>query len=283
MHWLISSFIWLCTVAVVGASGAVAGCLVADAAGEAVIVADVAENAEMTLVDGRVLRLAGVAAMNDEAMAGAIRRYVSGGVRLIAVAGLPDRWGRLSAHLAVSSGAGPQALVELLVRDGVAVWRADPLAAPRNPAKASEVVFSTACMTRLAALEDGARRAGRGAWEGAKSMPLAADDLDRLKRFAGRYVVVSGRVVSVGERPSMTFINFGNVWSRDFSVLIARRDWETMMETGVTGKMLEGRTVMVRGDLLLRETTGAAGRRNSGSAPAIRLSVIRGISILDQD
>ena len=114
-------------------------------------------------------------------------------------------------------------------------------------------------------------------------MPLLAEDVPKLKQYQGRFVVVTGRVLSVNERRAMTFVNFGRVWSRDFFVEIARADWEKMAEDGISAKTLEGKRVMVRGDLMIREIAGGRERRDTGGAPAIRLSVARSISVLDMD
>ncbi|MGV6875387.1 hypothetical protein ACUSIJ_22180 [Pseudochelatococcus sp. B33] len=266
-----------------GAAGAVAACLDASGAGEPVAVARVTGHGDVALTDGRILRITGIAPLDDAAMAAAIRRHVADGVRVVAVAGKPDRWGRHDAQLAVSTETGVVSLIEPLVAEGLAVWRADSILPPRAAARSPAAGLSEACAARLNALEAAARRAGRGGWGGAAPMPLAADDPRRLKQYEGRFVIVTGRVVSVGERRKMIYINFGRIWSRDFFVEIVRTDWEKMAKEGVTAGALEGRTVMVRGDLLLRDVASGTARRTTGSAPVIRLSVARGISIVDSD
>lgn len=260
-------------------------------AGEVIAVARVVDHEELVLADGRMLRLAGLASIDDAGMLDALRRHSTRGVRVVALAEKPDRWGRLEAVLAVQGSAGEVLLAELLVEEGVAVWRGDSPLTTRMAGSELVSALSGSYRERLLALEGDARRARRGGWGGASPMPLAAEDRARLKQYEGRYVVIVGRVTSVGERRKMTFINFGDVWSRDFSVFITRDDWDRMAKEGVTGESLKGRRVMVRGDLLFRKTTrgsldgGSEGslHGNTGRAPVIRLSVIHGISIQDSD
>lgn len=288
-HRFFSSRIRLCTAlsaaiaaTFCGAHIAGAACLSAPA-GQAVEVTRIDGDGELVLADGRTLRLVGVAPIDATAMAVAIRHQVRAGARIAAIADKPDRWGRYDAQVAVPGASGMVSLIEPLVAEGFAIWRADSVAAPRRGNRASAAGISAACATRLAALEEGARLAARGSWAAPAPMPLSAGDIPNLKQYQGRFVVVTGRVVSVGERRATTFVNFGRVWNRDFFVEIPRADWEKMAQEGITAKKLEGRKVMVRGDLVIREIAAGPERRNTGGAPAIRLSVARSISVLDMD
>lgn len=291
LHRFFSSFTRLCTTWPAGlfagaaalavpTGSAAAACVGPSAPGERIAVADVNGYGEILTADGRTLRLAGVV-LPDEAAAGAeIRRHVASGAYPVALADRPDRWGRYEAQLAVGTAAGAVSLAEPLVAAGLALLRPDAVAS--TPSAISE-----ACASRLAEVEDAARLAGRGVWAGggpgrAAAMPLPADDGRLLKQYEGRFVIVAGKVTSVGERRAMTFLNFGPEWRRDFSVMIARGDWEKMARDGLSAAALEGRRVMVRGDLMLRDTARGDGRE-AGGAPVIRLSVARGLSFLDLD
>ncbi len=147
-----------------------------------------------------------------------------------------DRWGRTSAEIEIA-GAAPIDLAELLVSEGLAV--VDP--GHRD----------ILCRPNLLGAEDAARRNRVGLWrEG--TWPIQATATDYLAGLAGAFVIVEGRVVSVGERRERTYLNFGRDWSRDFNATIPRRSWEALKARGVTAASLTRRTVRVRGILEAR-------------------------------
>jgi len=57
---------------------------------------------------------------------------------------------------------------------------------------------------------------------------------------------VVGKVLSVRESGTITDVDFGRVWTRDFTVRIPRRMARTFAATSVAPKALEGRRVRVR-------------------------------------
>lgn len=162
---------------------------------------------------------------------------------LVRVLGPPDRWGIVPATVALASaGPGePIDVAEILVGEGwarVDVGERDEL-----------------CRPDLLRLEQAARGRRLGLWsEG--SDPVQADDLGRLRDLAGRFVLVEGRIVSVGERAARTYLNFGRDFARDFSVVIPRRNWSAWKLAGWTAERLRGRTVRVRGTLDLGRAPG---------------------------
>lgn len=152
-------------------------------------------------------------------------------------AGPPDRWGRVPASLALLEGATPIDLSEFLVAEGWALV---------DPGERDAL-----CRPDLLAVERRARAGRLGLWREGR-WPLPAAEPDALKAEAGRFVVVEGRVVSVGERKERTYLNFGRDFARDFAVVIPRRLWAAMKRGGVAAVDLKGRSVRVRGIVELR-------------------------------
>ena len=217
---------------------------------------------EIRLVSGQVVKLAGLRRPDDEpaqAAAGAalIESFKEAPVEVSATAGAPDRWGRLPAVVTAATEAGPVDLGRALAAAGLALvdsGEADRL-----------------CPPGLLAAEARARDWGLGLWRGWRYTPVAASDLDRLKRFVGRFALVEGRIRSVGERRERTYLNFGADWTTDLTVTIPKRTWQTMRDRGITAALLWGRRVRIRG--MVEEWRG----------PAITIMAPEMLEILDPD
>lgn len=265
-------------LAATGADGAFPACLEVAPPDDALRVQGVTERGEPVLSDGRIVLPSGIALVDEAAAVAAIRKVLDRGeIRLAAISRHADRWGRYRGHLAIRAGGDVTTLVEHLVAQGAALLYPQEIAAKAGDKR--NIVVTAACADRLLSLEKEARRAGIGAWGGTAALPLDARNIPLLQRFAGQYVIVEGRVVSVGERSTMTFLNFGSNWRRDFSVSIARKDWEDFAKQGLTAAALDGRRVAVRGEILLREGVESP----AGRAPTIRVSVTRSLAYSDTD
>lgn len=207
-------------------------------AGVVEIIASVSPEGEFTLRSGRRAKLLDVRLPETGAAAAPARDWLSSlsgqSVRLEREAG-PDRWGRVSAALALV--APPVDVAELLVGEGWAVVDAG---------ERSDLIRPD-----LLAIEARARAARRGLWRDSP-WPLRADATDDLAAASGRFALVEGRVVSVGERRDRTYLNFGRDWSRSFAVTVPKRIWATLKERGVSAARLTGATVRVRGILEMR-------------------------------
>lgn len=102
-----------------------------------------------------------------------------------------------------------------------------------------------ACLEALREAEDVARSANYGWWR--KNAVFRSDRPAEISSRQGRFAVVSGRILSVGDRKRRLYLNFGQNWSEDFTVSVAK--------TGAgrfTGSMDEliaarGRRVEIRG------------------------------------
>lgn len=184
----------------------------------------------LLLADGRELRLAGIeAAANGRA---ALHRLAAGKtLRLMTLGQGHDRYGRLVAFAFVGEAA--RSLQEALVAEG--------------EARVSGRVGSRACAAPLLAAEGAARQAGRGRWPDPNFAPLRAENLRGIGSRAGHFALVEGKVLSVRVSGSTTYLNFGRRWTRDFSVIILRRNRRSFAAAGVEPKALEGRHVRVRG------------------------------------
>lgn len=157
-------------------------------------------------------------------------------VSVLAV-GAPDRWGREAAVVALREGEARIDLAELLVAEGLAVVDAGER--------------DVLCRPDLLTLEAEARARRRGLWAGETAL-VPADRVDLLRERNGRFAVVEGRVVSVGERRDRTYLNFGRDFSRDFAAVVPRRTWVALKASGISAQSLRGRTVRLRGIVEIR-------------------------------
>jgi hypothetical protein len=191
----------------------------------------------LTLDDGRVLRVAGIEPFDlllpdAEDAEARLRQRLSQLVsaRPLSVqlaAEKADRYGRHPALIA----ANGLLVQESLAREGLAIAFAsgDPLP----------------CFDRVLAAEEAARHAGRGFWAGA-TLPDARPEA--LGAWVGRFVIFEGKVVSVGNRSTRTYLNFGGRWSEDVTVEIEAGDRKRFGgEASLSA--LAGRLVRVRGFL----------------------------------
>jgi len=219
------------------------------------IVAEVLDGDTLVLADGRTVRLAGVEApkaylappgadVEDTAEAAhrALERFVAGKrVGFHPVEPPIDRHGRILAVLTVD-GAWLQ---EVMVSQGFA--RVRPFAA------------GDSCLDALRAVERNARDLGLGLWRNPEFSVMSAYDPSLIERN-GLYIVVEGRVVSVGHGNRIDFLNFGHVWRRDFTVLVGTAASRQLAESGRSTDTMVGKWVRVRG--IIEESGGPAIRLN---------------------
>lgn len=251
-----------------GASRALAevpGCFEAPT-GEAVVVADAIDGDTVRLVDGRIVRLAGIEApkrplsappkapwpLADAAMAALSSRVSSRSVFLYLSGGDPDRHGRHHGRLAIGAQSG-WVERELLA----AGW-----------ARARPFPGETGCFPELLAAETAARKAALGLWASPEFAVRSSDD-PSLPSRNGLYELVEGRVVSVGRGAYMTFLDFGANVRRDFTVMLTPALVSAMEESGLSPDSLAGRRVRVRG--IIEESGG----------PAIRLVEPAELEVID--
>jgi endonuclease YncB( thermonuclease family) len=200
------------------------------------------DGATLRLADGREVRLAGVIAANDfdddpgavEQATAALDRLVAGKrVLLYSLAGAGDRHGRILAQVALADDSGW--VQGLLVAGGML---------PVGP-EAGE----PACSELLIAHERAARAANAGLWTKRDFSVESADNIAALNAAIGRFAVVEGRVIRVGETPSRTYIDFGRRYREDFTIIIPREARAGFRAAGIDLSALRGKLVRGRGVL----------------------------------
>ena len=208
----------------------------------AVRVAAVPEPLVLTLADGRSVRLAGVTLAGLEEAGGSSSRTalaeiaLGRDVRLAPVGAGPDRYGRLVARVERADDGADVAVA--LAAAGAALAGG----APRDDGCGRPVLVAEAV----------ARRARRGGWADGTFSIFSAGDPE-LAASAGRYVIVEGRVLSVGRAGRVHYLNFGRRWTLDFTVVIAESDAQALEQAGFAPASLAGARVRVRGWLEARD------------------------------
>ena len=146
-----------------------------------------------------------------------------------------DRWDRLSIHIRSSDGIPALDWAHGLVEAGLALVDAG-----------LDRVF---CQPELLALEATAHERRLGVWADDRYKPLDANQSERLRERIGSFVLVEGRVRSIGERKQRTYLNFGGLWAEDFTIIISRTTWKQMLDRGLGAEALNGRRIRARGIL----------------------------------
>ncbi len=209
-----------------------------------VTVAAVTETLDVTLVDGRSLRLAGIAAplataTSPDLPARARQALVAwgaapGGVVLHVLAPGPDRWGRVGALLFRKDK--PDSAAEALIQAGLA--RARPESAAH------------ACFPALLAAEAEARNQRRGLWVDPRYAVLDASDAEGLAVQGGDMALVQGILHQHQGRGALYLALGRDRWG--FVAIVSRRDALRFAKAGFDVADYEGTPVRLRGDLDLR-------------------------------
>jgi endonuclease YncB( thermonuclease family) len=195
-------------------------------------VAAVRDGRTLSLADGREVRLAGLEVADGSR--DALQRLIGDrAVRLEVLSAELDRYGRVVAF--VFAGDAQQSLQLVLLEQGQA----------RVAARAG----GKACAEALLAAERAARAGSRGLWADPNFALLTPENGARLRAERGHFTIIEGKVLSVRDSGSTIYLNFGTRWTRDFSVIVLRRNQRIFNEAGLVLKRLEGRRVRVRGVL----------------------------------
>jgi hypothetical protein len=196
------------------------------------------------MADGAIVRLSGVDAPGavDAAITGLVGPGTA--VSLAPSADRPDRYGRRHAFVFLPDGRLLQAA---LVESGVARARLLP--------------GDSDCFTDLLAHERSARRARLGLWAAPDAI-LSADDPSLVRR-SGLYEVVAGRLASVGRGTSVTFMDFGRDYRRDFTIMLSAAVARDLTASLGPVDSLMGKRVLVRG--VIENNRGAAMRLNDAA------------------
>ncbi|MFG1346213.1 hypothetical protein V5F59_15065 [Xanthobacter autotrophicus DSM 431] len=219
----------------------------APVAGGAPVSARWSDSGELLLADGSRLapegivlptRLATDPAIPAAAAVAAAAALEGHAVRLAAPRS--DRHGRLSGAALLgpadgSGGAGDdlgEDLVTALLRAGAGYAR---------PGTADG-----SCAAAHRAAEAEARQEKRGIWAVAGTVAEATDEAG-LNAHTGLFVVAEGQVRDVGVTRERVYLNFGARWRQDFTVIIQREDFATILGDSLDPAALRGTRVRVRG------------------------------------
>ena len=194
------------------------------------------------LANGRRLRLVGLAprqSSEETSRFDAGLRDLLGRPLHLTILGEADRWGRLPARLSIPSaspGEPAQDLAQLLLQLGAALPLPEPgsspCEAPQKPAVQKTVTSGTQ-VSSLTAID--------------------GHDLAAVKAQEGRYVMLEGRIASVGERSQRTYLNFSRRPKEAASIVLSRSLWRELKSTGWTASHLGGKRLRAYGVLSGRD------------------------------
>ena len=203
------------------------------------------ERLELTLADGRLLKIIGLDPPRptpgdpDLDVNSSVKLadwLVGKDVAFRLLESRQDRWGRLAveAFAPVGDPTSPaQPLAQAALAAGLA--RFEPGGGARQ------------CRTSLLVAEASARAAALGLWADPYYAVIAAGDHDGFAGKAGTSVIVEGRVIGVERSAYRTMLLFGARRGWDFSVTILQRNTKIFGAGGVDLESLKGRSIRVRG------------------------------------
>jgi endonuclease YncB( thermonuclease family) len=223
-------------------------------------VAGLGPGSDIALASGRIVRLVGFRLPDGTGARERLHAWLlerAGNAIAVRRFAADDRWGRLPARLLLVERQACRDLGEALVEEGLAMVDAGSSGAVDAP--------------RLFALEAKARERGLGLWADDRYKTVPVGQIDLLRERVGRFVLVEGRIQSVGERQTRTYLNFGRDWASDFTIIIPKRTWGLMAAQGMTAAALKGRSVRARG--VIEEWQG----------PALTVTAPAMIEILDHE
>jgi endonuclease YncB( thermonuclease family) len=210
-------------------------------------IANIDERLEITLKDGRTLRLAGIEPPRptperpdfDMAARDALRARSGTEIDFVPLAERPDRWGRVASFVFFDQpGATPVSAGQFLLAGGFARFMPEPEA--------------RACRALFLVAEATARAAGLGLWSDPFYSILVPTDRDAFAERAATNVIVEGRLLGLDQGRWRTYLEFAPRPAHDFEVTILQRNVRKFEQAGFDFPALVGQTLRVRGLLDLR-------------------------------
>jgi hypothetical protein len=234
------------------AGSAVAGSPCEDAIAdrlEPVTIKAVEEGGDIRLVDGRVLRLAGLR-WPDQTTLSTRRRWaldlevmLREGIAEAAIGDRADRWGRLPAMLLIRDTTNEaESLQQRLISSGAALYWPEKDLDPQ-------------CHFSLAKAESKARANGLGVWQ-TETLVITPADFPLDANLFGRLALIKGRITRIARRRSVTYFNLGLAWRGKLTVLTLGRGGLSEADIDVLQENVSGKQVILRGIL-------QKGRRNA--------------------
>ncbi len=193
---------------------------------------------DLVLASGGLARLSGIRLPDNpphREKAQAWLRAKAGQEVIVEGSGARDRWDRVSVRIRPVGDSPSPDLARGLVEAGLALV---------DPGHEGAL-----CQPELLALEETSRERSLGLWTDARYKPIDVGELSRLRDRVGTFVLVEGRIRSVGERRQFTYLNFGGHWAEDFTIVIPRKTWTLMADRGLDAKALQGQRIRARGIL----------------------------------
>ena len=142
----------------------------------------------------------------------------------------PDLYGRLPVHLFHRG----QWLQGKLLKQGKAL--------------AYALGDNSACRKALLDAETQNTERRDNYWQ-SKGIEFRATDLNLLSGKLGHFVLITGRILSVGDRERRLYLNFGENWAHDFTVSVAKQGAGKFKGNLSSLSNLKGKKVQVRGVL----------------------------------
>ncbi len=191
----------------------------------------------VNLTDGRTFKLSGI----DETSRSLLAKNQALLAQVTALAdikispnGTKDRWGRLTAHIFIKPNeAQEQAWLQgFLLQYGHARLTLDAATEP--------------CFNDMKSLETEARLQKRGLWADPLSVIDSSNAQELLKR-RGELVHIKGKVVGIGKTRSVFYLNFGESWQKDLSIVILKRHLKLFEAANMSPHSLNHKKVYIRG------------------------------------
>ncbi|WP_156911940.1 thermonuclease family protein [Kaistia adipata] len=167
-----------------------------------------------------------------------------------------DRYNRALAH------------VTILPEQGDPVWAQSAMLS-QGLARVYSFADNRQCVGALMKVEREARKSGLGVWSDPYYAIRPATDPALASRH-DVYDLVEGRVVSVGERGPIAYLDFGRDWSTDFTAVLTTEAITAFAEGGIGVETLTGQRVRLRGWI----------ERHGG--PSMRVTHPEQLELLDQ-
>jgi endonuclease YncB( thermonuclease family) len=144
-----------------------------------------------------------------------------------------DRYGRVLAWAVVPAQGAEEDIAAALLT--------------RGEARVSIPPDGRACVAPLLAAERTARAGKLGLWGDPRYESKRAQNPGEIAAARGRFSLVEGPVLSVRESGGVIYVNFGRRWTEDFTVTISKRNERLFVAAGLAPKVLQGRSVRIRG------------------------------------
>ena len=221
-------------------------------AGESGIAASVLDGDTLYLTDGLKVRLSGIQApklplgrkgfkawpMGEEAKAALTALTRNRRVQLFYGGKQRDRYGRALAQVYTVNARGDKDLwiQEEMIRLGLARVYTWPDTWPHKP-QDSEPLF---------AAERAARASKRGIW-GDPYYAVRSPDPNMLAQDVDSFQLVEGIITSTADVRGTVYLNFGADYKTDFTIVVAKKNRQSLVRAGLDPLDLEGARVRIRG------------------------------------